>query len=59
MQDTKKKQMSEKEAIGPGSDKTKPMVSSGTEGVVTKRTEYQVNLEVSFKAKKCIDRERI
>ena len=34
-----KKQMSEKEAIGPGSDKTKPMVSSGTEGVVTNRTE--------------------
>lgn len=46
-----KKQMSAKEAIGPGSDKTKPMVSSGTEGVVTKRTEYQVNLEVSLKLK--------
>lgn len=44
-----KKQMSEQEAIGPGADKTKPMVSSGTEGVVTKRTEYQVNLEVSLK----------
>ena len=43
-----RKQMSEKEAIGPGSDKTKPMVSSGTEGVVTKRTDYQVNLEVSL-----------
>ena len=46
-----KKQMSEQEAIGPGADKTKPMVSSGTEGVVTKRTEYQVNLEVSLKLK--------
>lgn len=46
-----KKQMSTKEAIGPGSNKTKPMVSSGTEGVVTKRTEYQVNLEVSLKLK--------
>lgn len=46
-----KKQMSAKEAIGPGSDKTKPMVSSGTEGIVTKRTEYQVNLEVSLKLK--------
>lgn len=46
-----KKQMSAKEAIGPGADKTKPMVSSGTEGVVTKRTEYQVNLEVSLKLK--------
>ena len=46
-----KQQMSAKEAIGPGSDKTKPMVSSGTEGVVTKRTEYQVNLEVSLKLK--------
>ena len=43
--------MSEQEAIGPGADKTKPMVSSGTEGVVTKRTEYQVNLEVSLKLK--------
>lgn len=45
---------SEKEAIGPGSDKTKPMVSSGTEGVVTKRTEYQVNLEVSLKLKSAL-----
>ena len=49
-----RKQMSEKEAIGPGSDKTKPMVSSGTEGVVTKRTEYQVNLEVSLKLKSAL-----
>lgn len=46
--------MSEKEAIGPGSDKTKPMVSSGTEGIVTKRTEYQVNLEVSLKLKSAL-----
>lgn len=46
-----KKQMSAKEAIGPGSDKTKAKVSSGTEGVVTKRPEYQVNLEVSLKLK--------
>lgn len=46
-----KKQMTAKEAIGPGSDQTKPMVSSGTEGVVTKRAEYQVNLEVSLKLK--------
>ena len=53
-----KKQMSEKEAIGPGSDKTKPMVSSGTEGIVTKRTEYQ-EFGSFVKAKKCIDRERI
>ena len=48
------KPTTEKEAIGPGSDKTKPMVSSGTEGVVTKRTEYQVNLEVSLKLKSAL-----
>ena len=30
------------------------MVSSGTEGVVTKRTEYQVNLEVSLKLKSAL-----
>lgn len=48
------KQMSKQEAIGPGSDKTKPMVSSGTEGVVTKRPEYQVNLEVSLKVKSAL-----
>ena len=46
-----KQQMTKQEAIGPGSDRTKPMVSSGTEGVVTKRNEYQVNLEVSLKLK--------
>ena len=46
-----KKQMSAKESIGPGSDQTKPMVSSGTEGIVTKKAEYQVNLEVSLKLK--------
>ena len=46
-----KKQMTSKEAIGPGTNKTKPMVSSGTEGVVTKRAEYQVNLEVALKLK--------
>ena len=49
-----KKQMSEQEAIGPGADKTKPMVCSGTEGVVTKRAEYQVNLEVSLKLKSAL-----
>lgn len=49
-----KKQMSDQEAIGPGSNKTKPMVSSGTEGVVTKRAEYQVNLEVSLKLKSAL-----
>ena len=37
-----KKQMSEKEAIGPGSDKTKPMVSSGTEGVALIARGYDV-----------------
>ena len=46
-----KKQMTSKEKIGPGTDKTKPMVSSGTEGIITKKPEYQVNLEVSLKLK--------
>lgn len=49
-----KKQMNAKEAIGPGSEKTKIKVSSGTEGIVTKRPEYQVNLEVALKLKSAL-----
>lgn len=49
-----KEQMTKEESIGPGSSVTKPMVSSGTEGVVTGIPEYQVNLEVSLKLKKML-----
>jgi N-acetylmuramoyl-L-alanine amidase len=38
----------ELEADGPGSKVMKPKVSSGTQGVSTKKPEYVLNLEVSF-----------
>jgi N-acetylmuramoyl-L-alanine amidase len=40
------------EPIGPGSSQTKPAVTSGASGSVTKRPESLVNLEVSLKIKK-------
>lgn len=50
-----KEQMTEQEPIGPGASEMKPMVSSGTEGVVTGEPEYQVNLEVSLKLKNILE----
>ena len=37
------------EEIAPGSSKRKPKVAYGTKGVVTKKTEYQLALEVGLK----------
>jgi N-acetylmuramoyl-L-alanine amidase len=41
----------ELEPIGPNSTIKKPKVTSGTKGVSTKKTEYQLNLEVSLRLK--------
>jgi N-acetylmuramoyl-L-alanine amidase len=43
------------EAIGPGSKTTKPAVTSGASGSVTKRPESLVNLEVSLKIQKALE----
>jgi N-acetylmuramoyl-L-alanine amidase len=44
----------ELEPIGPNSTIKKPKVSSGTQGVSTKKTEYELNLEVSLQLKKLL-----
>ncbi|WP_455682742.1 N-acetylmuramoyl-L-alanine amidase [Thomasclavelia sp.] len=43
------------EPIGPGSTKTKAKVTSGATGVVTKRLESQINLEVALKLKEKLE----
>lgn len=50
-----KKQITAKEPIAPGSSVKKPGVSSGATGVSTKKTEYQLNLEVSMIMKKKLE----
>ena len=42
------KGMKDKEPNGPGSDEMKAMLTSGTQGVATKLTEYQLNLKVGL-----------
>ena len=42
------KGMKDLEPNGPGSDQMKAMLTSGTQGVVTKLTEYQLNLQVGL-----------
>lgn len=49
-----KEQMTDQEPIGPGASETKPMVASGTQGVVTKQPEYQVTLQVAKKLKEVL-----
>jgi N-acetylmuramoyl-L-alanine amidase len=43
------------EPIGPGSKSTKPAVTSGASGSVTKRPESLVNLEVSLRIQKALE----
>lgn len=45
----------EKEPIGPGATQTKAKVTGGTTGIVTKQTEYDLNLKVSKKLKAALE----
>ena len=45
---------SEKEPIGPGAKEVKYKVSWGTQGITTKKPEYEVNLEVALKLERIL-----
>ncbi|OON97745.1 MAG: N-acetylmuramoyl-L-alanine amidase [Candidatus Epulonipiscium fishelsonii] len=47
------------EAIAPGSTQKKARVSSGTEGIGTKKAEYEINLEASLILKQLLEEEGI
>ncbi|MGX8703692.1 MAG: N-acetylmuramoyl-L-alanine amidase [bacterium] len=48
-------QITDLEPMAPGSTEMKPGVTSGTEGVASGKTEYQVNLEVSLLLKDILE----
>lgn len=50
------KQDKEEEPIGPGADETKAKVSSGTDGVSTKRPEHETVLDIALELEKELER---
>lgn len=46
-----------KEPVAPGSRTVKPKVSSGTQGIATKKPEYKLTLEVALKLEQALQKE--